>query len=378
VAGDPEASASRSRVVRVVLRIALVLLTIWIVVGLLGKINFSQVWAAVSTLTWREVLALLALLAVLRTMNAVPISLFIPGLRLPRAVLNDSSAYLVSTVSPPPSDMLLRYSMFKAWDIDVAQGFGGVALNTVLFYAVRFAAPLAGLALLLVATEVESNVVLTASLSALIAVAIMATLVAVVRAKRVAAAVGRTGGRIGQRFKPDDVDPEVWSAKVVDFRGQVGTQLRRTWPWAALSMFGMVVFDGSVLLYSLRSVGITAALLPAVLVYGGFLVGYPLTSLPFAGLGVFDALLYTLGVARVGEEYSADLVAALLIWRVITVATPLLIGVVAYGLWRRSNAALAVQQQGAAGDGASGGFTESVAPGPLDEYPAKSRPDGSA
>lgn len=374
--GEPAASAGRSRVVRMVLRIALVVLTVGIVVGLLGKINFSQVWTAVSTLTWREVLVLLALLAVLRTMNAIPISLFIPGLRLPRAVLNDSSAYLVSTVSPPPSDMVLRYSMFKAWDVDVAQGFAGVALNTVLFYAVRFSAPLAGVALLLVATEVESNVVLTASLSALIAVAILTTLVAVVRAKRVAAAVGRTGGRIGHRFKPDDVDPEVWSAKVVDFRGHVGAQLRRTWPWAALAMFGMVVFDGSVLLYSLRSVGITSALLPAVVVYGAFLVGYPLTALPFAGLGVFDALLYTLAVQRVGEEYSAALVAALLIWRVITVATPLLIGVAAYGLWRRSNAAPAAQAQGGAGDGAGARFAASVVPVVLDEGTAESASDG--
>jgi uncharacterized membrane protein YbhN (UPF0104 family) len=377
VTGEPTANAGRSRLVRVVLRITLVVLTIWIVVGLLSKINFSQVWTAISTLTWREVLVLLALLAVLRTMNAIPISLFIPGLRLPRAVLNDSSAYLVSTVSPPPSDMVLRYSMFKAWDVDVAQGFAGVALNTVLFYAVRFSAPLAGLALLLVATEVESNVVLTASLSALVAIAILTTLVAVVRAKRVAAAVGRTGGRIGHRFKPDDVDPEVWSAKVVDFRAHVGAQLRRTWPWAALAMFGMVVFDGSVLLFSLRSVGITAELLPAVLVYGAFLVGYPLTALPFAGLGVFDALLYTLAVARLGEEYSSALVAALLIWRVITVATPLLIGVVAYGLWRRSNAVAAQPPVGTGYGATADTSATSVVPAVLEEVPAESEPDGA-
>lgn len=334
---EPGVVSRRSRLIRLLLRIALVVLTIWIVIGLLGKIDFSQVWTAISTLTWREGVALLTLLAVLRTMNAIPISLFIPGLRLPRAVLNDSSAYLVSTVSPPPSDMVLRYSMFKAWDIDVAEGFAGVALNTVLFYAVRFSAPLIGLGVLLVVTEVESNVVLTASVSVLIAVAIMTTLVAVVRARRVAAAVGRTGGRIGHRFKPDDVDPEEWATKVVDFRAHVGDQLRKTWPWATLAMFGMVAFDGSVLLLSLRSVGISAAVLPAALVYGGFLVGYPLTALPFAGLGVLDALLYALAIERLGDGYSSAVVAALLIWRVVTVATPLLIGAGAYALWRRSS-----------------------------------------
>ena len=90
----------------------------------------------------------------------------------------------------------------------------------------------------------------------------------------------------------------------------------------------------------------------AALVYGAFLVGYPLTALPFAGLGVFDALLYTLAVESIGDQYSAALFAALLIWRIVTVATPLVIGAGAYGLWRRSGGYEPTVEAGA---GAPGG-----------------------
>lgn len=317
----------------------MILVSIWIAAELLSHIDFSKVWAAMRTLTAAEIATMAVLLAVLRTLNATPLDLFIPKLTLRQAVLNDSSAYLVSTVSPPPSDMLLRYAMFNAWNIDLTAAFAGVALNSVLFYVVRFAAPIAGIIALVVATEIGSGVLITSTISAAIAIAILIVLTAVMRAEPVAAAVGRTGGRLAHRVRPDDVDPDQWSQAVVAFRANVGDQLRRTWPWASLAMLGMVTVDGTLLLTAMRSVGIDSSLIPALLVYGAFLVGYPLTFLPFGGLGVLDALLYALAMQRIGATYADAMIAALVLWRVTTVLAPLLIGLVTYGIWRRSNAA---------------------------------------
>lgn len=64
---------------------------------------------------------------------------------------------------------------------------------------------------------------------------------------------------------------------------------------------------------------------------------YPLTIFPFAGLGVLDASLIVLVNAE-GVADSADLVAAMVIWRAATPILPLLPGLVAITQWRRREA----------------------------------------
>lgn len=326
---------SKSRVLGLMLRVLVLGLTVYIIVNLLRKINFAEVWSAISTLTWVEVVVLALLLSILRTLNAAPISFFIPNLSLPRAVLNDLSGNLISTVSPPPSDMVVRYSMFKEWGIELTSGFAGVTLNTLLFYVIRFGAPILGVAILILGSELQNGMVLSSLISGLVAILILVSLVAVVRAKRFAIAVGRLCGRVAHRFRPDDVDADVWASKIVEFRVLAGDRLERNWPRASTALLAMVLTDGCILIYCSRAVSIPSSVIGGFLVIGAFLVAYPLTALPFAGIGILDAVLYELAVSRAGEAYSSNVVAALVIWRVTTLLVPLVVGGISYGLWRR-------------------------------------------
>ncbi len=316
------------------LRVLLVGLTIWIIVGLVRSIDLAQVWDSIKLLTWGEILALLALLALLRVLNAVPMTRFIPNFSLPRAVLNDLCANLVSTVAPPPSDMVLRFSMFKAWGIDGTAGFAGVTLNTLMFYVVRFSAPVLGLLVLVLTGELRGGMVWTTGVSALVALLILTILVAAVRAERICASLGRTGGRLGHRIRPAKVDPDVWATKMVEFRSLVGDRLRTHWRSAAAALLAMVLADSAILVFSCRSMDVPASAIATLAIVGGFLVAYPLTALPFAGIGVFDAFLYEFIVGRTGSSYETAIVAALVVWRTTTLLVPYVAGGVALGIWR--------------------------------------------
>jgi putative heme transporter len=313
-------------------------------------VSWEQIGAAMSQLTATQVAALLVLVAIRQTDNAAPMALFIAGLGLRHAVTGDLSAILVSTVAPPPADTVMRFSMFRSWNIDVSHGAVGVSLNTVTYYAVRFTAPVLGFLLLLFAEGYDSTYAAVAVFSGLVAVAIVVTLILVVRDDRFAAAIGRLGGRIGHRFRPDQVDPEHWAEVTVEFRSTAADTLRAKWAWALLTMVGLLVVDAIFLTATMRFMGIPSAELTFAEILAGYLCAYPLTALPFAGLGVLDAALIALYTER-GASDEATVFAALLVWRLATVLLPLLLGLVAYTLWRRANPAEAQRVSSAAATG---------------------------
>ena len=61
---------------------------------------------------------LFAVLMVRQVLNALPLALFIRGLSLYRAVINDLAAHLLAVVAPPPSDLVMRVGMFRSWGIE--------------------------------------------------------------------------------------------------------------------------------------------------------------------------------------------------------------------------------------------------------------------
>ena len=67
---------------------------------------------------------------------------------------------------------------------------------------------------------------------------------------------------------------------------------------------------------------------------GSFLVVYPLTALPLAGLGVLDATLVVAYTEVAGVAAEPAIVAALVLWRVVTILGALALGGISLGWWR--------------------------------------------
>jgi len=314
--------------------VALSLAVGWIIVGLVGRVDWGQVAAALGRLQWWAVVPLGFGLLARQSFNAVPLTQFVPGLRFGRSLQNDVTANLIGTIAPPPGDVVLRVAMFKSWGIDPVDGMAGVTLNMLTFYVVRFIAPAIGLIVLAV-EGLERGQVVAAVTSALIAVAVLVALVLISRGDAFAAWIGRASGRVARRFR-SSVEPDRWSDAVVEFRGRMSHTLVRGLPKALGALVLMVLTDSCIVLMSLRLVGVGADQVPAVVVVGAFLLAYPLTLMPLAGMGVLDAALIAAYTDVAGLEWEAEILAGLVVWRVVTVLGPLALGALSLLLWRRN------------------------------------------
>jgi uncharacterized membrane protein YbhN (UPF0104 family) len=322
------------RIARPVVLLAVAFLVARIIIGLVGAVDWSSVWSAVQQLTLPGALLLLVVLLVRQFFNAIPLANFVDGLSVPRSMQNDLGAILIGTVAPPPSDVVLRVSMFRSWSIDPLEGMAGVTLNTLTFYVVRFSAPAFGL-VLFAFMEAEAGHVWAAVGSAVIALAILVALVSLSRGDRLARIIGLTAGRVASRFR-HEVQPEAWSRAVVEFRGRVGDRVRTGVTPSLLALTVMVLAESLLVITSLRLVGVASDAVATVFVLSSFLVAYPLTLFPLMGLGILDAVLVAAWTQVAGVEYEARIVAGLIVWRVFSLLAPILLGVVAISWWRRT------------------------------------------
>jgi hypothetical protein len=310
-----------------------------VIIAWVGAVDWAAVWDSVARLNVVQLAWLLALLLLRQSLNAVPLARFVPGLSWWRSLNNDLAANLLGTVAPPPSDIVIRVAMFKSWGIDPVMGMAGVTLNMLAFYIVRFGAP--GLALVVLAFYgFEEGQVGAALLSVSIALAFAVAVWLVARGEGFARWLGRLAGRLARRFRPD-VDPDVWADSVADFRGRVKSTIRTGLAPSLLAMFAMVLVDSFIVFFALRFVGVGSAELDVFQVVTAFLLVYPLTLLPLFGFGVLDALLVAAYVEMGGAAIEPEVVAALIVWRLLTIGGPLLLGLLAAAMWKRSAATAA-------------------------------------
>jgi uncharacterized membrane protein YbhN (UPF0104 family) len=311
-----------------------------LLISLVGSVDWRQVGQALGRLSWADLPVLLVLLLVRQAFNSVPLAVFIPGLRFGRAYQNDLTANLVGTLAPPPSDVVVRISMFRSWGISPIDGMPGVTLNSLTFYVIRFSVPILGI-IVLIRQDISSAQVWSALFSLVIAVAIVVALILVSRGDRFARLLGWRAAQIAAKFR-DDVDADVWAESVASFRATMSTRLMRGLPPSLIALTAMVITDGVLVQVCLRQVGVDATVLPLTIVLGSFFIAYPLTALPLAGLGVLDAALVVAYTETSGVAFEPEIVAALVVWRVVTILGPLLLGALAFGVWRWRNGADAV------------------------------------
>lgn len=333
---QPSAQTAESRRgwVRPVGLLAFSLVCGWIIVGLVGQVDWGAVWDALARLAWWQLPLLFAMLLVRQVLNALPLALFIRGLSLYRAVINDLAAHLLAVVAPPPSDLVMRVGMFRSWGIEPARAIAGATMNAVAFYVNRFAAPVVGF-LLFAVLEARWDHAWLALGSAAIAATIAILVYLVIRAESFATALGHRAGRLGQRLR-DSIDPDQWAAATAEFRGHMVDKFRRGFPRSLTGLTLMVLVDSLILAMAIRFVGVEAGEVALVIIVATYFVAYPLTLFPLMGLGILDAVLLAAFVNAGGVEIEPELVAALVVWRVFTIVGPIALGAGALALWRHS------------------------------------------
>ena len=164
---------------------------------------------------------------------------------------------------------------------------------------------------------------------------ILAGVLLVLRSEGLATSAGLTGGRLARRFRPG-VDPDAWAEACRTFRRDIAVRFRHGFPRSLVGLVAMLATDLAMLAMCLRFVGVSSAEVSLVEIAIAYLFAYPFTVFPFQGLGIVDGLVLVAIVDSGEPDVEAAAVAGLIVWRVFTLAGPVLMGLVALAGWRRT------------------------------------------
>jgi putative heme transporter len=304
--------------------------------------NYHDVWQVVSDLSTGE----LATLAVATVINlatyAPPWMAALPGLGYWQATVLTQTSTAIS-IAVPGGDavgLAVSYGMLRSWRYRSAAIAVAVLVTATWNQLVNVTLPMIALVLLLL-TGGSSPFLLTAGLIGIgVVVTLAVLLVLALRSDRQAEWLGDHAERVANWALRLIRRPrrEGWGAASVRFRNETVELISRRWlVLTGAAFLGHLTVFG-VLLVSLRTTGVTAAEVSWVEAMAAWGLVRLLTAIPITpgGVGIVE-----LGLASALVGFgagNAEAVAAVLLYRVLTVVPTLVLGAI-FGLtWRRHRA----------------------------------------
>ena len=335
----PPATSRRSRtrlVVQVVLSLVLVVAIFYF---LRRKFDPAQAWAAVTAMTWLE-LGILGLLAVwnLCTYAFVWMSVT-PGLGFWRAMVMTQATTAVANTVPAGSaiGIGMTYSMLGSWGYSRSRSTTAVLVSGVWNSFIKLALPVLALALVLLQGGAGGGRVLAALVGIAGLVAAVVVFALLLRSDEQARRFGLLAGRVASRLRRlVGRRPVVgWELATVKFRSRTIGLVEHRWRsitvWSLVSHLSLF----AVLLVALRDVGVSDAEVSWAQVLAVFAFARLTTAIPLTpgGLGRVEGVLFT-GLVGAGGDPD-QVAAAVVVYRALTWALPILVGIGCYVWWRR-------------------------------------------
>jgi uncharacterized protein (TIRG00374 family) len=327
------------RALQVAVSIVLVGGIFWFVLGQFS--DLSSVWDAMQTLTWREI----AVLALLTAWNLVTywivVMLATPGLRMPQAAVLTQTTTAVSNALPAGGaiGVGLTYSMLSSWGFSKSRSTLSVLVTGIWNNFVKLGTPVVALAVLAFQGEsgAGSIVAALAGLAGLVAAVVIFALI--LRDEAFARRVGLVSQRIATRLRSlfGKGPATGWDLAVVKFRSRVLGLVRHRWVGLTMATIVSHLSLYAVLLASLRTMGVSEeevgwAQVLAVFAFARLVTAIPLTP---GGVGVVELALIA-GLTAAGGD-RAPVVAAVLLFRVLTYVLPIVLGGLCYLYWRANH-----------------------------------------
>ena len=341
----PDAEPSRRSLLR---RIAAAVVGLAVVVAvfavLLPRIaDYGDVWAVLQSLTTSELAALAAATVLNIATFAPPWMAALPGLGYWNAtVLTQASTAL--SIAVPGGDaagIAASYAMLRGWGFRrqavavavIVTGVGNQLVNVLL--------PLAALALLVISGG-SSPVLLTAGLIGIVVIlALTIGLVLVLRGERQAFGVGRRAQLIVNRGlalirRPGRTG---WAEALVRVRRETIDLVSERWAALTVSIVAGHLTVFGVLLVALRATGVGSDQVSWIEALAAWGLVRLLTAVPVTPGGVGIVELGLSGALVGFGAGNAEAVAAVLLYRVLTVIPTLILGMLLGLTWRRRRVA---------------------------------------
>ena len=301
--------------------------------------DYRDVWGVVKTLTWQGLLALAVASLVNVLTYAPPWQAALPGLHFRQAFVvtqaSTASTYIAPGGAAP--GMAVSFAMLRGWGFSGRPVALAVTITGVWNQLVIFGFP--PIALGLLTMEGGDNPLLKTM--ALVGSAVLGGVVVGIVigfwSVQLARRVGDLAARIVSWLKGVvRRGPVKWDGEAfVRFRDETIGLLRRRWHVITLATLAGHLSVFAVLLVSLRVLDVPASEVTWIEAFAAWSVMRVIGSLPITpgGLGIVELGLTSLLVGFGGGQ--AEVVAAVLVYRFLTIVPTLLLGTAAAATWRR-------------------------------------------
>jgi putative heme transporter len=304
--------------------------------------NYSDVWDVVTGLSNEAMLALVVATAINVSTYGPPWMAALPGLNYRQSMVltQTSSAISIAVPGGDAVGLAAAYAMLRSWGYRSSAIAVAVVVTGAWNQIVNVTLPMLALALLLL-TGGTSTLLLTAGLIGMGVIVFLATaLVLAFRSVRQAQVWGDRAQRaVNWALRLVRRQPRSgWGDAMVRFRGETVDLLARRWHVVTLAAFAGHLTVFGVLLVCLRATGVPSSEVSWVEAMAAWGLVRLLTAVPITpgGVGIVELGLSS---ALVGfGAGNAEAVAAVLLYRVLTVVPTLVLGAMLGLTWRRHRA----------------------------------------
>jgi putative heme transporter len=303
-------------------------------------VDLSRVWDGVRALTWRE-LGVLGLASATHIAIAGTVLLAAtPGLTYRQAlVVNEASTATSNTVPGGTALALgLVYRMLGSWGFSKTRSTLAITVSGTWNILTKLAMTV--VAAVLLAVRGASGGRLVAGAAAAGALVAAAVAIAVVLDNecfltRAGEAASRLSLRLRRRLRHQPTDG--WGQAAAKYRDRAIGVIRRCWIRLTLSALASYLSLYLILLVTLRAVGISNAELNWIDVLAVLAIVRLIAAIPLSpgGLGIVELGLIA-GLTSSGGD-RAQIVVAVLAYRLLTYVVPIVVGFFAYVYWRNNN-----------------------------------------
>lgn len=319
--------------------LGLVVIVVVFVVVLPGIADYGAVAGALRGVPWIWVAAL-AIVGALNVVTFAPAFMVaLPGLgfRSALAVTLTSTASTYIAPGGPALGVTLSFAMLSGWGFARRAVTLAVSVVTVWNQFMIFGTPLVALALLTAAGEKNPLLQTASFVGAAVFGAIICGFAAVLLGERQAQRVGDVAAQgTSSLLRLVRRHPVTWSGEAfVRFRRDAVGLLARRWHALTLATLAGHLSVYLVMLVSLRALGVTGGEVSLVESFAAWALVRVLGSIPITpgGFGIVEVGLTGALIGFGGNE--TEVVTAVLVYRFVTVAPPLVLGVLFGSTWRR-------------------------------------------
>jgi putative heme transporter len=301
--------------------------------------DYRDVWGVVKELSWKDTALLVGATILNLVTFAPPWMAALPGLHFRQAFVVTQASTASTYIAPGgvAVGIGLSFAMLRAWGFVSAAVGLAVAVTGIWNQLAMLAFPTIALVLLTVTGESHTALDTVAYLGLAIFLVVIAAFAAALSTPTLARRVGNLAARLVSwakrliRRRPVTWDGESF----VRFRDRTNSLLKRRWHVLTLTTLAGHFTVFLVLLTSLRVLDVSGSEVSAVEAFAAWSLVRLLGSIPITpgGLGVVELGLTTALVGFGGNQ--VEVVAAVLIYRFLTIVPTLVIGLLAGVTWKR-------------------------------------------